>query len=66
MIDDTPETEATPVGITSEIEQDISAAFEKIRSVLHALENPTWMIEAAKQQIEQAATNVFKHIQQAI
>ena len=47
-------------------EEAIARAFEDLRDLLRGLENPTWMLEQAKQQLEQAATNVFLHIQQGV
>jgi hypothetical protein len=47
-------------------EEAIARAFDEIRALLVGLENPTWMLEAAKQQLEMSATNVFRHIQQAV
>ena len=47
-------------------EEAIARAFDEIRALLVDLENPTWMLEAAKQQLEMSATNVFRHIQQAV
>ena len=61
------DTDTTPVldavGIP---EEAIARAFDEIRALLKGLENPTWMLEAAKQQLELSATNVFRHIQQAV